>query len=50
MRRKDRDLRGALAVAKEVLERAKPEGEGDGLEATTSVVVRYVDPEGVSDG
>jgi hypothetical protein len=32
MKRKDKDLRGALAAAKEVLDRAKPEGEGEGLE------------------
>jgi hypothetical protein len=30
MKRKDKDLRGTLQAAKEVLDRAKPEGEGDG--------------------
>ena len=30
MRRKDKDLRGALQIAKEVLDRAKPEGESPG--------------------
>jgi hypothetical protein len=33
MKRKHKDLRGALQAAKEALDRAKPEGEGDGLEA-----------------
>jgi hypothetical protein len=42
MRRKDKDLRGALQAAKEVLDRAKPEGEGDGLEARTELIVEYV--------
>jgi hypothetical protein len=45
MRQKNKDLRGALQAAKEVLDRAKPEGE-EGLEATTSITVRYVDPPG----
>ena len=44
MRRKDKDLRGALTAAKEVLDRAKPEGEGDDLEARTGLVVEYVRP------
>ena len=44
MRRKDKDLRGALQAAKEVLDRAKPEGEGDDLEARTGLVVEYVRP------
>ena len=44
MRRKDKDLRGALQAAKEVLERAKPGGEGDGLEARTEIIVEYVRP------
>jgi hypothetical protein len=44
MKRKHKDLKGALtAVAKEVLDRAKPVGEGEGLEARTSVTYRYVD-------
>ena len=43
-RRKDKDLRGALTAAKEVLDRAKPEGEGDDLEARTGLVVEYVRP------
>lgn len=47
MKRKDKDFRGALTAAKEVLDRAKPKGE-EGLEATTSIVVQYVDPEGGS--
>ena len=38
----DKDLRGALQAAKEVLDRANPEGAGDVLEPTTSIVVRYV--------
>ena len=42
MKCKDQDLRGALQAAKEVLDRANPEGEGDVLEATTSIVVPYV--------
>ena len=42
MKRKDKDLRGALQAAKEVLDLAKPEGEGDGLEARTGLVVEYV--------
>ena len=42
MRRKDKDLRGALQAAKEVLDRAKPEGEGDGVEARTELIVEYV--------
>jgi hypothetical protein len=41
MKRKDKDLRGALQAAKEVLDRAKPEGEGDGLERS-GLVVEYV--------
>jgi hypothetical protein len=48
MQRKHKDLRGALTAAKEVLDRAKPEGE-EGLEATTSITVRYVDPPGGND-
>ena len=44
MKRKDKDLRGALMAAKEVLDRAKPEGEGDGLEARTGLIVEYVRP------
>ena len=44
MKRKDKDLRGALAAAKEVLDRAKPEGEGEGLEARTGLIVEYVRP------
>ena len=32
MKRKDKDLRGALAAAKEVLDRAKPEGDEEGTE------------------
>ena len=42
MRRKRQDLRGALQAAKEVLDRAKPEGEGEGLEARTGLIVEYV--------
>jgi hypothetical protein len=41
MRRRDKDLRGALQIVKEV-DRAKPEGEGDGLEARTGLAVEYV--------
>ena len=37
MKRKDKDLRSALAPAKEVLDRAKPEGKG--LEARTGRIV-----------
>ena len=48
MRQKNKDLRGALTAAKEELDRAKPEGE-EGLEATTSITVRYVDPPGGND-
>jgi len=44
MRQKNKDLRGALQAAKEVLDRAKPEGEGDGLEARTEIIVEYVRP------
>jgi hypothetical protein len=42
MKRKDKDLRGALQAAKEVLDRAKPEGEGEDLEARTGLIVEYV--------
>ena len=42
MKRKHKDLRGALQAAKEVLERAKPEGEGDGLKARSGLVVEYI--------
>jgi hypothetical protein len=42
MKRKHKDLRGALTAAKEVLDRAKPEGEGEGLEARTGLIVEYV--------
>ena len=44
MERKEKDLRGALQAAKEVLGRAKPEGEGEGLEADTTLTVRFVKP------
>jgi hypothetical protein len=42
MKRKDMDLSGALQAAKEVLDRDKPEGEGDGLEGRTGLIVEYV--------
>jgi hypothetical protein len=42
MKRKHKDLRGALTAAKEVLDRAKPEGEGDGLDARSGLVVEYI--------
>ena len=42
MKRKDKDLKAALTAAKEILDRAKPEGEGEGLEARSGPVVEYV--------
>jgi len=44
VKRKNKDLRGALTAAKEVLDRAKPGGEDDGLEARTGLIVEYVRP------
>ena len=44
MKRKHKDLGGALTAAKEVLDRAKPEGEGEGLETRTGLIVEYVRP------
>jgi hypothetical protein len=42
MKRKHKDLRGARTAAKEVLDRAKPEGE-QGTEARSTVNLRYFD-------
>ena len=44
MKRKDKDLRGALAAAKEVLDRAKPEDDEEGTETRSTVNIRYFDP------
>jgi hypothetical protein len=44
MRRKDKDLRGALAAAKEVLDRAKPEYVEEGTEVRNTVNFRFFDP------
>jgi len=43
MKRKDKDIRGALAAAKEVLDRAKPEDGEEGTETRSTVNVRYFD-------
>ena len=37
MKGKHQDLRDALTAARKVLDRAKPEGEGDGLEARSGL-------------
>jgi hypothetical protein len=44
MKRKDKDLRGALAAAKEVLDRAKPEDGEEGTEVRNTVNFRFFDP------
>ena len=43
IKRKDKDLRGALAAAKEVLDRAKPEDGEESTEVRTNVNIRYFD-------
>jgi hypothetical protein len=44
MKRKDKDIRGALAAAKEVLDRAKPEDGEEGTEVRNTVNFRFFDP------
>ena len=44
MEQKDKDLRGALTAAKEVLDRAKPEDGEEGTEVRSNVNIRYFDP------
>jgi hypothetical protein len=44
MEQKEKDIRGALAAAKEVLDRAKPEDGEEGTEVRNTVNVRYFDP------
>ena len=44
MKRKVKDLRGALAAAKEVLDRAKPDEGEEGTEVRSTVNFRFFDP------
>jgi hypothetical protein len=44
VKRKNKDLRGALAAAKEVLDRAKPEDGEEGTEVRNTVNFRFFDP------
>jgi len=44
MERKEKDIRGALAAAKEVLDRAKPEDDEEGTEVRSTVNFRFFDP------
>ena len=44
MRRKDKDLRGALQAAKEVLDRAKPEGHEYGVHGNLILAVQSLVP------
>jgi hypothetical protein len=43
MEQKEKDIRGALAAAKEVLDRAKPEDGEEGTETRSTVNIRYFD-------
>jgi hypothetical protein len=44
MKQQEKDIRGALAAAKEVLDRAKPEDGEEGTEVRNTVNFRFFDP------